>query len=214
MSEVSELVQKLVSNYKTNKDKIDINLYKIPIGISGRHVHLSKRDLEILFGEGYKLTPIKSLTQPGQFAAKEQVTIAAGKGCIEKVRIIGPLRKQSQVEILRSDSFKLGVKPVIRLSGDLIDTPGITIIGPKGSVVLNEGVIVAQRHIHFSREQARTRGFKNGDIVSIRTRGERSAILENVNVRVGENGFLDCHIDQEEANALALGPNDYAEIIR
>lgn len=214
MNELSQLLENLVENYNKNKNEVNVDLYKIPVGISGRHIHLSQNDLDTLFGKGYKLTPIKSLSQPGQFACKECLTIAAKKGCIEKVRIIGPTRNKTQVEILRSDAFKLGIKPVLRLSGDLKDTPGVTVIGPEGAVILNEGAIVAQRHIHFNNLQAKERGFKNGDIVSIRTRGERSAVLENVSVRVGDNGYLDCHIDQEEANALGLGPKDFIEIIR
>lgn len=214
MNELSQLLENLVENYNKNKNEVNVDIYKIPVGISGRHIHLSQNDLDTLFGKGYKLTPIKSLSQPGQFACKECLTIAAKKGCIEKVRIIGPTRNKTQVEILRSDAFKLGIKPVLRLSGDLKDTPGLTVIGPEGSVILNEGTIVAQRHIHFNNLQAKERGFKNGDIVSIRTRGERSAVLENVSVRVGDNGYLDCHIDQEEANALGLGPKDFIEIIR
>ena len=214
MNELSQLLENLVENYNKNKNEVNVDLYKIPVGISGRHIHLSQNDLYTLFGKGYKLTPIKSLSQPGQFACKECLTIAAKKGCIEKVRIIGPTRNKTQVEILRSDAFKLGIKPVLRLSGDLKDTPGVTVIGPEGAVILNEGAIVAQRHIHFNNLQAKERGFKNGDIVSIRTRGERSAVLENVSVRVGDNGYLDCHIDQEEANALGLGPKDFIEIIR
>lgn len=214
MNELSQLLENLVENYNKNKNEVNVDLYKIPVGISGRHIHLSQNDLDTLFGKGYKLTPIKSLSQPGQFACKECLTIAAKKGCIEKVRIIGPTRNKTQVEILRSDAFKLGIKPVLRLSGDLKDTPGVTVIGPEGAVILNEGTIVAQRHIHFNNLQAKERGFKNGDIVSIRTRGERSAVLENVSVRVGDNGYLDCHIDQEEANALGLGPKDFIEIIR
>lgn len=214
MSELSELLEKLVENYIENSKKVEVDLYKLPVGISGRHVHLSQKDLEMLFGVGYKLTPLKSLSQPGQFACKETLTLASRKGCIEKVRIIGPVREKSQVEILRSDAFKLGIEPVVRLSGDIDNTPAITIIGAKRSIYLEEGAIVAQRHIHFNPSQARERGFKNGDIVSIRSSGKRSAILENVSIRVGEDAFLDCHIDQEEANALGLGPKDYVEIIR
>lgn len=214
MSDISQLLSTLVENYKENEEKVDIDLYKIPVGISGRHIHLNQKDLDTLFGKDYELTPIKSLSQPGQFACKETLTIVARKGSIEKVRIIGPLRGQSQVEILRADCFKLGIKPELRLSGDLKGTPGITLVGPKGTVILNEGAIVAQRHIHLSIAQAKERGLKNGDIISLRTRGERSAILENVSVRVGDNCYLDCHLDQEEANALGLGPKDFVEIIK
>lgn len=214
MSEFSDLLEALIKDYEQKDKKESIDLYKIPVGISGRHIHLSKKDLEILFGKDYELTPLKSLSQPGQYACKETLTIAQRKGCIEKVRIIGPLREKTQVEILRADAFKLGIKPVLRLSGDISNTPGVTIIGPKGSLILDEGVIVAKRHIHFNTQQAKERGYKNGDIVSIRVGGERSAILENVNIRVGDNSYLDCHIDQEEANALGLGPKDFVEIVR
>ncbi|WP_311491530.1 phosphate propanoyltransferase [uncultured Anaerococcus sp.] len=211
-NDVKELVSILIKNYKDKSPVIDLN--KIPIGISGRHIHLCQKDLDALFGKDYKLTPIKDLSQPGQFACKEQLMLAGPKGFIEKVRIIGPARKATQVEILRSDAFKLGVKPVVRLSGDLDDTPGITIIGPNGAVKIEQGVIVSQRHIHFSPSQAKERGLKNGDIVSIRLSGMRGGILENVAIRAGEESYLDCHIDQEEANAFGITSKDYAEIIR
>lgn len=211
MDELKKLINILTENYK-NQNKNSLNL--IPVGISGRHLHLSKEHLDILFGKDYQLTPIKKLTQPNQFAAKETVTIAGPKSVIEGVRIIGPVRGNTQVEILTSDAFKLGVTPVIRLSGDLEDTPGITIIGKKGSVILEEGVIVAQRHIHLNEKQAYERDLKNGDVVRVKTKGIRSAILENVSIRVGNNGYLDCHIDQEEANALGLNSKSYVEIMR
>lgn len=211
-NDVKELVSILIKNYKDKSPVIDLN--KIPIGISGRHIHLCQKDLDALFGKDYKLTPIKDLSQPGQFACKEQLMLAGPKGFIEKVRIIGPARKATQVEILRSDAFKLGVKPVTRLSGDLDNTPGITIIGPNGAVKIEQGVIVSQRHIHFSPSQAKERGLKNGDIVSIRLSGMRGGILENVAIRAGEESYLDCHIDQEEANAFGITSKDYAEIIR
>lgn len=211
-SDVKELVSILINNYKGKSPSKDLN--KIPIGISGRHLHLCQKDLDTLFGKGYNLTPIKNLSQPGQFACKEQLVLVGPKGFIENVRVIGPVRKASQVEILRSDAFKLGVEPVVRLSGDLDKTPGITIIGPSGVVKLNQGVIVSQRHIHLSPDQAEQRGLKNGDIVSIRMSGMRGGILENVVIRAGKESYLDCHLDQEEANAFGLTSKDYAEIIR
>lgn len=210
--DLKEFISVLIKNYDDNSESIDLN--KIPIGISGRHIHLCQKDLDTLFGKGYDLTPIKDLSQPGQFACKEQLMLAGPKGFIEKVRIIGPARKATQVEILRSDAFKLGVKPVVRLSGDLENTPGITIIGPNGAVSIEQGVIVSQRHIHLSKSQANERDLKNGDIVSIRLSGMRGGVLENVAVRAGDESYLDCHIDQEEANALGLTSKDFAEIIR
>ncbi|WP_083635551.1 phosphate propanoyltransferase [Peptoniphilus porci] len=206
--------EKDLENLLGKEDEKKTSLNIIPVGISGRHVHLSKEHLEILFGKDYELTPIKNLTQPGQFASKETVTLAGPKSVIENVRIIGPVRSKTQVEILTSDAFKLGLKPVVRLSGHLEGTPGITIIGKKGTVVLDEGVIVSQRHIHLNEEQGRERNLKNGDVVKLRTRGIRSAILDNVSVRVGDNGYLDCHLDQEEANALGLNSKSYVEIVR
>lgn len=211
-SDVKELVSILLKNYKDNSQPIDLD--KIPIGISGRHIHLCQKDLDCLFGKGYELTPIKDLSQPGQFACKEQLILAGPKGFIEKVRIIGPVRRESQVEILRSDAFKLGVKPVVRLSGDLENTPGINIIGPNGAVKISQGVIVSQRHIHLSKSQAEERGLKNGDVVSIRLSGMRGGIMENVAVRAGDGSYLDCHLDQEEANAFGLTSKDYAQIIK
>ncbi|MCD8281493.1 phosphate propanoyltransferase, partial [Enterocloster citroniae] len=127
---------------------------RIPVGISNRHVHLSREDLSDLFGAGYELTKMKDLSQPGQYACKETVTICGPKGAIEKVRILGPVRPRTQVEILSGDSFKLGIKAPARLSGDLDKTPGITIIGPRGSVQTKEGLMAAQRHIHMLPQDA------------------------------------------------------------
>lgn len=213
MNEVIELTKILLDNYRNvtlKNQKKDT----VQVGVSNRHIHLSKEDLEKLFGENYQLTSIKDLSQPGQFAAKECVTLVGPKGVIEKVRVLGPVRKETQVEIFLSDSFKLGVKPIIKLSGDLKDTPGITLVGPKGVATIEKGVMVAQRHIHMSVQEAREYGLKNGDIVSLKTRGLRSGVLDNVIVRSDDKSKLDCHIDMEEANALGLKNNDLVEIIK
>lgn len=191
---------------------IDANI--VPVGVSGRHIHLSQEHLEQLFGAGYELTPIKDLSQPGQFASKECVTLAGPKGVIQKVRVLGPVRPKTQVEVLAGDTFKLGIPQEIRLSGHLKGTPGVTVIGPKGTVVLDEGVIVAARHIHMNPAQATERGFHDGQVVSLKVGGERGGMLDNVIIRVTESGNLDCHIDTEEANALHIKCGSTVEVVR
>lgn len=186
----------------------------IPVGVSNRHVHLSQGDLEALFGPGYELSRMKDLSQPGQYACKETVTICGPKGAIEKVRILGPVRSRTQVEILAGDSFKLGIKSTARLSGDLDGTPGITIIGPKGSVQIKEGLMVAQRHIHMLPEDAARMGVHDGQVVSLEVDGIRGGILRNTIVRVTSQSGLECHIDTEEANALGLSSSSRVKIVQ
>ena len=181
---------------KGNKD--------IPVGVSNRHVHLSQSDLETLFGAGYALSSMKDLSQPGQYACKETVTLCGPKGAIEKVRILGPVRKETQVEILRGDCFKLGAKAPVRQSGDLDATPGITLVGPKGTVCLKKGLIVALRHIHMHTDDATRFGVCDGQVVRVRVQGERGGLFENVLVRSNANSALECHLDTEEANAMDL----------
>lgn len=178
--------------------------YAIPVGISNRHLHLSQDDLHSLFGPGYTLTKMKDLTQPGQYACKETVTLCGPRGAIEKVRILGPVRPDTQVEILSGDCFKLGVNAPQRISGDIDGTPGITLIGPHGSVQIPQGLIVAQRHIHMTLEDARRFGVSDGQVVSIEIPGRRGGIYNNTIVRANDNSFLDCHLDIEEANAMGV----------
>ena len=186
----------------------------IPVGVSNRHIHLSQADLDTLFGPGYQLTPIKDLTQPGQFACKETVIICGPKGAIEKVRVLGPVRGKTQIEILTGDGFKLGVKAPARLSGDLAGTPGITIIGPKGSVQTTEGLIVAQRHIHMLPQEAAAYGVHDGQVVSIQVDGPRGGTLANVAIRATDTSALECHVDTEEANAMNIGSSTRIKIIK
>ena len=186
----------------------------IPVGVSNRHVHLSQGNLEALFGPGYELSRMKDLSQPGQYACKETVTICGPKGAIEKVRILGPVRSRTQVEILAGDSFKLGIKSTARLSGDLDGTPGITIIGPKGSEQIKEGLMVAQRHIHMLPEDAARMGVHDGQVVSLEVDGIRGGILRNTIVRVTGQSGLECHIDTEEANALGLSSSSRVKIVQ
>lgn len=181
---------------KENKD--------ISVGVSNRHVHLSQKDLETLFGVGYRLSAMKNLSQPGQYACKETVTLCGPKGAIEKVRILAPVRKETQVEILRGDCFKLGVKAPVRQSGDLDKTPGITLVGPQGTVCLTQGLIVALRHIHMHTDDALCFGVCDGQVVRVRVQGERGGLFENVLVRSNANSALECHLDTEEANAMDL----------
>lgn len=201
-----ELLASLVQEAK-EEDKY------IPVGISNRHIHLSQEDFNILFGSDYKLDKIKDLSQPGQFAARETVTIVGPRGAIEKVRILGPVRKETQVEILVGDTFKLGVGSKIRMSGDLEGTPGITIVGPCGSVMIKKGVIVAKRHIHMLPSDAKRFNVSNNEIVKIKVDGERGGILKNVIVRVSETSALECHLDTEEANAFGLNSKSKISIV-
>lgn len=186
----------------------------VPLGISNRHIHLSEEDLKICFGEDYQLTSMKDLSQPGQFACKETVTICGAKGSIEKVRVLGPVRKQTQVEVLAGDCFKLGVRPYIRLSGELKDSAPITVIGPKGSVYLKEGAIVAQRHIHMSLEDAKCFGVQDGQVVSIKCEGTRGGIYDQVLIRANDTSALECHLDIDEANAMQLSASSIIKIIK
>lgn len=187
--------------------------HDIPVGVSNRHVHLSLIDFETLFGKGASLNKYKDLTQPGQYASTEFVTLVGTKGCIERVRILGPLRAETQVEILLSDSYKLGVDAPVRESGKLEGTPGIAVVGPYGCVQLKRGVIAAMRHIHMGEGDALRCSLKDGDIVSVMTGGIRGAVLDNVLVRVSDKYILDFHIDIDEANCLKLKDRDLVRIV-
>lgn len=187
---------------------------QIPVGISNRHVHLSQNDLDSLFGSGYTLTAIKDLSQPGQYACKETLTICGPRGVIEKVRILGPVRSQTQVEILAGDCFKLGVKAEPRLSGDLAGTSGITLVGPNGSIQLNEGVIIAKRHIHMLPSDAARFGVHDGQNVNIEIPGSRGGIFNEVSIRVTEASSLEFHLDTEEANALGVTSRTVIRIVQ
>lgn len=187
---------------------------KIDVGVSNRHLHLSKGDLYILFGQGYELTKMKKLVQPNQYAAKETVDLIGPKGELKKVRILGPVRDRTQVEISKSDSFKLGIEVPIRESGALNLTPGIVLKGPKGEVRLKEGVIVAHRHIHMPKYIADLNGYKDKEMVKIETSGERRLIFHNVLLRVGEEMVKEFHLDLDEANAADIKTGDKVRIIK
>jgi len=186
---------------------------KIPVGVSNRHIHLSPQHLTQLFGKDYQLTVLRPLSQPGQFAAKETVTIKGPKGEISNVRILGPVRGETQVEISRTDSYILGVEAPVRMSGDIAGTPGLTVIGPNGEIHLDKGTIIAKRHVHFSPEEAELFGVKDGEKICLRTAGERSLIFDEVIARVHRNFALDFHVDTDEANAAGLRTGDYVEVV-
>lgn len=187
---------------------------KVPVGISARHVHVSQADLEILYGEGYQLTVKKDLKQEGQFASNELVDIVTEKGSFKNVRILGPIRKQTQVEIALTDALKLKMAIPVRDSGDLKGSPGITIVGPKGTIEITEGVIAAGRHIHMSLTDAAAFGVKDKDIVKVRCDGERGLVFENVLIRAHESFRLEMHIDTDEANAAMCKNSGLVEIIK
>ena len=176
----------------------------LPVSVSNRHVHLDAAALRCLFGEGYTLTHQKDLVQLGQYACRETVTLVGPKGSIENVRILGPLRSVTQVEVSRTDCFKLGIPPVLRMSGDIAGTPSLTLVGPKGTLKIAEGVIVAMRHLHVPTELADTFELKNGGFVSLITRGERPAVLMRVAVRVSDKALFEAHVDTDEANAAGI----------
>ena len=187
---------------------------QVPAGVSNRHLHVSREDLSTLFGEGYELTPLKDLSQTGQYAAEETVTLVTKKGCIPNVRILGPVRPATQVEVSRTDAFGLGIKPPVRDSGVIDQSAGVTIVGPAGAVTLKYGVILAQRHIHMSDKDADAFGLKDKDIVKVRADGERAVVFENVLVRVREDFVLELHLDTDEANAAGISNGQQLDVYR
>jgi len=184
----------------------------IPIGVSAHHVHLSQADVERLFGAGHQLTPHSPLAQPGQFASKEQVKLTGPRGSIDRVRVLGPARNTTQVEISRTEGYRLGINAPIRMSGDLDGTPGLQIEGPEGQIEIKRGVIYAQRHIHMSPDDSKRFGLREGDVVSIRAGGEREVVFGDVVIRTSPQYELEFHLDTDEANAAQLDNGDEAFI--
>lgn len=188
---------------------------RIPVAVSARHAHLSKKTLQALFGPDFELMPRKALSQPGQFAAEETVTLVGPRGKLENVRLMGPPREVDQIEISRSDEYVLGVDAPVRISGDLANTPGITVEGPRGRVQLASGLITARRHIHMSPRDAERFGVRDYDVVDVRIDGaERSLTFNDVMVRVDPSYALELHLDTDEANAAGVSQGDTAEIVK
>lgn len=186
---------------------------KVMIGVSNRHIHLTKEHLEILFGKDYELQVLKEIHQPGQFASVETVTLKTEKSEIPKVRILGPLREYSQVEISKTDAYQLGLNPPVRHSGDIQGSEAITIVGPKGILELKEGCILANRHIHINPKQVELYGLQGKESVDVLVKGEKSCILKNVFIKVSNPAFYEMHIDMDDANANLIQNGDIATIL-
>ncbi len=178
---------------------------KVRVEISARHVHLSQPDLEKLFGAGYVLKNIKDLSQEGEFAAEETVTLVGPKRKLENLRVVGPVRSATQIELAYTDAFSIGLDAPLRISGNVAGSAGVKIIGPAGEVDLKEGVIVAKRHLHVNQKDADELGLKNDDLVKVKLAGERGLVFENVVVRIKPNFHTSVHIDTDEANASGCG---------
>ena len=198
-----ELITKMVID-AINQSEDKGNGFMVPIGVSARHVHLTQEHVEALFGPGYQLTKKKDL-MGGQYAAQECVTIIGTKlRAIENVRVLGPVRKQTQVEVSATDAVRLGVKAPVRLSGDLVGSAPVTLVGPQGAVYLKEGCIVAKRHIHMAPEDAARFGVQDKQVVKVRFESGRGGTLEDVPIRVDPSFDLEMHIDTDEANGLGI----------
>lgn len=200
-------VLKQIGEVLPNKDKTFV------IEGSGRHVHLCKQDIERLFGEGYELTKVKELSQPGQFACQERVNLVGPKGMLTNVVILGPEREHSQVEVSLTDARLLGVKAPTRESGDLKGSAGIIIVNKDRHIALEEGCIVAKRHVHVAEADAARLGVTNGQIVKVKTHTDRPLIFDDVVIRVSPKYQTFMHIDFDEANACDLKNGDFGEII-
>ncbi len=208
-----ELITKIIMQ-ELDKKSENVSGFEVPVGVSARHIHLTQEHVNALFGEGYQLTKKKDL-MGGQYACNECVTIVGLKlRAIENVRILGPVRKASQVEISATDAIKLGVKAPIRESGDIKGSAPIAIVGPKGVLYLNEGCIIAMRHIHMSPNDAMNAGVQNGQEVSVKVDNERGTVYNHVKIRVDPTFTLEMHIDTDEANAAKIGCGNKCVIIK
>ena len=202
MNNIEEITRLVVEALEEKKRST--HGFVVPIGVSARHIHLTQEHVEVLFGKGYQLTKKKDL-MGGQFASNECVTIVGLKlRAIENVRVLGPVRKQSQVEISATDAIKLGIKAPVRESGNLTGSAPIAVVGPKGVLYLEEGCIIAKRHIHMAPADAAAAGVHDGDIVSVKADNERGTIFNEVLIRVNDSYTLEMHIDADEANAAKI----------
>lgn len=187
---------------------------KITIEVSARHVHLSPKHLAALFGKDYRLTRLNDLSQTGQYACKETIAIKTKGGKIENLRLIGPVRNKTQIELSLTDARKLKIAPPVRLSGDLSGSAGATLIGPKGKVMLREGVIIAERHVHCDPLTAKSLGLTNKSILEIKVPGVRALTFFNIPVRIDPSFIYRLHLDTDEANAALIDSGARGEIIK
>lgn len=200
---IDEIIQKTWNNC----NGLDIN-----VGVSSRHVHLHEDHVKALFG--HDLTCYKDLTQPGQYACNEKVDLIGPKGTIKGVRVLGPTRRATQVEVSKTDSIILGLDVPLRMSDDIEGTPGIKLVGEKGEIMLDKGVIVAKRHIHMSPEDAQKAGVVDGETVWVSANTPRKFVMGDIVVRVSGKFALDFHVDTDEANAVWLKSGDKIRIVR
>lgn len=208
-----EMITKMVLQSLHQKEAKESG-YQVPVGVSARHIHLTQEHVEALFGEGYQLTKKKDL-MGGQYACNETVTIVGLKlRAIENVRVLGPVRKASQLEISATDAMKLGIAAPIRESGNVAGSAPIAVVGPKGAIYLKEGCIIAMRHIHMSPADAAAAGVHDGDIVSVKADNERGTVFNQVKIRVHDSFTLEMHIDTDEANASKIKTGDKVTIIK
>ena len=215
-AQIAEMVKKVLCEMSTRAPETTAAANgEVPVGVSNRHIHLTKADLETLYGKGYELTPLKDLSQPGQYACKETLTIVGPSlRPIENVRVLGPLRSKSQVEISMTDSYVLKVKPPVRESGNLVGSAPIRIIGPKGIVELKEGCIIANRHIHMSAADAQAFKVKDCATVTVDVNGTRRTRWYDVQVRVHKDFRLEMHVDTDDANAVGIGNGSKVKVVK
>lgn len=207
---MSELTERITEKIKMREKRAQ---KPVIANVSNRHIHLCQEDLEKLFGTGYKLTKDRDLMQPGEFASKESVSIKGPKNEIKNVRVLGPVRKFTQIEISKTDTFILGVNAPLRVSGDIKNSAPITVISPNGLIELKEGCIVAKRHVHFTPKDAEFFQVKDGENISVKVESERGLVFDNVVARVRENMALEFHIDTDEANAAGIKNGDRVIIL-
>ena len=200
-----------MESYEKLAEKVMKNIF-VELEASGRHVHVTKEQAQILFG--HPLTPKRDLSQPGQYLAGERVTVVGPKGKFENVAVLGPERPEAQVEISLTDGRVLGVTPPVRQSGDVKGSPGITLIGPKGQISLAQGLIVAQRHIHMTPNDAARMGVKDKQVVSLQTYTDRPTVFQDLVVRVSPQFQTYVHLDYDEANACGFQPGDLGRLLQ
>ena len=212
---IEELVKKIAAELSSGVCSEAPATDGIPVGVSNRHIHLTREHVDILFGKGYELEKLKDLSQPGQYACKETLTIIGPSlRPIERVRVLGPERRSSQVEISRTDAFTLKVKAPVRESGNIAGSAGISIVGPMGVVQLDEGCIIANRHIHMAPADAARFGVSDGDFVTVDAIGERRTRFYDVQVRVSDAFALEMHVDTDDANAVGLSGKSTVKIVK
>lgn len=187
--------------------------YKVEVGVSNKHLHLKQEDVEILFGKGHELTAIRDLKQPKQFASEEKVDLVGPKGTLKGIRVLGPTRPDTQIELSMTDARTIGVAPPLRESGDIEGSAPIKLIGPAGELDLSQGTILALRHIHLSTQQAKDAGVKDKDWICIKMNGDRALVFDKVLVRAGDKHEREFHIDTDEANACGAKSGDLVEIV-